>query len=40
MSIKKTRTLTSTRGEIYDCDGELLAYNKLSYVVTFEDRTS
>ncbi len=37
MRIKKERKLSSTRGEIYDCDGNLLAYNKLSYVVTFED---
>ena len=37
LSIKKTKTLPSTRGEIYDCDGELLAYNRLSYLVTFED---
>ncbi len=40
MSIKKTRTLQSTRGQIYDCDGDLLAYNQLSYVVVFEDRGS
>ncbi len=37
MSIKKTKTLNSTRGEIYDRNGDLLAYNQLSYVVTFED---
>ena len=37
LSIKKTRTLPSTRGEIYDCNGKLLAYNQLSYEVTFED---
>jgi len=40
MSIKKTRTIPSTRGEIYDCNGELLAYNRLSYVVTFENSGS
>ncbi len=40
LSIKKTRVLPSTRGEIYDCNGELLAYNQLSYVVTFEDSGS
>ena len=40
MSIKKTRVLPSTRGQIYDCDGDLLAYNQLSYVVVFEDRGS
>ena len=37
VKIKKTRTLSSPRGQIYDCNGELLAYNELSYVVTFED---
>ena len=37
MSIRKTRVLKSSRGEIYDCNGELLAYNRLSYIVTFED---
>lgn len=40
MSIKKERTLNSTRGEIYDCNGELLAYNRLAYSVTFEDNSS
>ena len=40
MSIKKTRTIPSTRGEIYDCNGELLAYNRLSYLVTFENSGS
>ena len=40
LSIRKTRTLPSTRGQIYDCNGELLAYNELSYVVTFEDNGS
>lgn len=38
MSIRKVRTLKSTRGEIYDCNGKLLAYNKLAYSVTFEDK--
>ncbi len=37
MQIRKERKLPSTRGEIYDCDGQLLAYNRLSYIVTFED---
>ncbi len=37
MSIKKERVLNSTRGEIYDCNGKLLAYNRLSYNVTLED---
>ena len=40
MSIKKERVLNSTRGEIYDCNGKLLAYNRLSYNVTFEDTGS
>ena len=40
VSIKKTRVLKSSRGEIYDCNGELLAYNRLSYIVTFEDSGS
>ena len=37
MSIRKERVLNSTRGEIYDCNGKLLAYNELAYTVTFED---
>lgn len=36
-SIKKTKVLKSTRGQIYDVNGELLAYNELTYNVTFED---
>ena len=40
MSIKKERVLSSTRGEIYDCNGKLLAYNRLAYAVTFEDSDS
>lgn len=40
MSIKKERVLNSTRGEIYDCNGKLLAYNRLAYTVTFEDTGS
>ncbi len=31
----KTRTLKAARGKIYDCNGTLLAYNKLSYNVVF-----
>lgn len=30
------REIKATRGNIYDCNGKLLAYNKLSYNVTFE----
>lgn len=33
----KTRTLESTRGNIFDRNGELLAYNELSYSLTLED---
>ncbi len=33
----KTRRLASTRGNIYDCNGKLLAYNELSNSVTLED---
>ena len=37
LTIKKENTLKSTRGNIYDRNGELLAYNKLAYSVTMED---
>lgn len=40
MSIKKEKVLNSTRGEIFDCNGKLLAYNRLAYSVTFEDSGS
>lgn len=33
----KVRTLASTRGNIYDKSGNLLAYNELAYNVTIED---
>ncbi len=33
----KTRTLKSTRGNIYDCNGNLIAYNQVSNSVTLED---
>lgn len=36
----KTRTLKSTRGNIYDRNGKVLAYNKLSYSLTLEDSGS
>ena len=32
-----TRETKATRGNIYDCNGVLLAYNKLSYSVTLQD---
>ncbi len=37
LQIKKTRELSGTRGNIYDRNGNLLAYNELAYSVTFED---
>ncbi len=37
LKIKKERTISATRGNIYDRNGELLAYNELSYNVTIED---
>ena len=33
----KERYIKATRGNIYDCNGKLLAYNKLAYNVTFSD---
>lgn len=35
--IEKNLVVNSTRGRIYDRNGELLAYNELSYSVIFED---
>lgn len=37
LKIQKERTITSSRGNIYDADGKLLAYNELAYSVTIED---
>lgn len=37
LKIKKERTIEGTRGNIYDCNGELLAYNELAYSVNIED---
>ncbi len=37
LSIQKTREVTGTRGNIYDRNGEIIAYNKLSYDITIED---
>ena len=37
MKTTKTRTIRSTRGNIYDRNGKLLAYNELSYSLTLED---
>ena len=35
--IKKTVYTPGTRGNIYDCNGKILAYNQLAYSVTIED---
>lgn len=37
---EKTLVLNSTRGNIYDCNGELLAYNELAYSVIIEDSST
>ena len=37
LKIRKERTISSTRGNIYDRNGERLAYNELAYSVTIED---
>lgn len=37
LQTEKTRDLTSTRGNIYDCSGNVLAYNELAYSVKIED---
>lgn len=37
LTIKKETTLKSTRGNIYDRNGKLIAYNELAYSVTIED---
>ena len=36
-STEKTLTVESVRGNIYDVNGKLLAYNKLTYDLTFEN---
>lgn len=35
----KVKDIKATRGNIYDCNGKLLAYNQLSYNVVFSDTT-
>lgn len=37
VKMTRTRTIKSTRGNIYDRNGNLLAYNELSYSLTLED---
>ncbi len=34
---KKERSIDSVRGNIYDCNGVLLAYNELAYSISIED---
>lgn len=38
--VLKTQEIKATRGNIYDRNGVLLAYNEPSYVITFDDPTS
>ena len=40
LQIRKVRDLQGTRGDIYDRNGNLLAYNDLTYSVIFEDDLS
>ncbi len=40
LTIKKEKTIPSTRGRIFDRNGELLAYSELAYAVTIEDNGS
>lgn len=40
LKIVKERTLNSTRGNILDRNGEVLAYNELAYSITIEDNGS
>ncbi len=37
LRITRERTIPATRGNILDCNGNLLAYNELAYSVTIED---
>lgn len=37
LKIQKERSISSTRGNIYDRNGKILAHNKLAYNVTIED---
>ncbi len=39
LMIRKERTLKSSRGSIFDRNGKPIAYNELSYCVTYEDTT-
>ena len=37
LQIRRTTTIPATRGNIYDRNGSLIAYNELAYSVTIED---
>ena len=37
LQIQKTKDVEGTRGNVYDRNGKLLAYNELAYAVTIED---
>lgn len=40
LTVEKTESIAATRGNIYDRNGVLLAYNELAYAVTIEDNGS
>lgn len=40
LKLEKTESISATRGNIYDRNGNLLAYNELVYAVTIEDTGS
>ena len=37
LRIQREKTIPSTRGKIYDCNGKILAYDELAYSVTIAD---
>lgn len=37
LKIVRERSLPSTRGNIYDCNGNIIAYNDIAYNITIED---
>lgn len=37
LKIKKEQVIPNTRGSIYDCDGNVLAYNEVVYSIVIED---
>lgn len=37
LKIVRERTIPSTRGKIFDCNGNLIAYNDIAYNITIED---